>query len=247
MYNPETPGSATGTGMFTPAPGPDRGRRDGNRRRRRIPVALLWAGSITVSCGIGTAVGATVFGEGDRFVEIAVTAAGPSGGAKTGSGPSGKPSGPPGAAAPGPVTTMTVRCDDNGDGADIPEPDATNPDKLASGARDAYRTVDGKMANAGIDLTLRSGARSYAHQKLLWETEVACKGSEAAARKRVLPPDESSHVKGTAIDIAPKAAQTWLEKNGAQYGWCRTYDNEPWHFEYAASHKNGCPPREPHP
>ncbi|MGW0662036.1 D-alanyl-D-alanine carboxypeptidase family protein [Streptodolium elevatio] len=242
-YNPETTGAANGTDRFALTPDPDRGRRDASRRRRRIPVAILWAGSITVSCGIGTAVGATVFGSGDRVVEIAVTASpGPSGSSTSGTGTAR----PPGA-VPAPATTMTVRCDDGAEGGDIPEPDATNPDKLASGARSAYRTVEDKMADAGIDLSLRSGARSYDHQKLLWETEVACKGSEAAARKRVLPPDESSHVKGTAIDIAPKAAQTWLEKNGAQYGWCRTYDNEPWHFEYAASHKKGCPPRAPHP
>lgn len=230
----------------------DRRPTNGARSRRRYPLIFLWVGTITVCTGIGTALGATLFGEPDdnRVVSISITPTASGGGANSTQSAQGSPGRPPkpSASSPAPSSTVTLRCDGAGTGDDdIPEPDATNPDKLAAPARTAYREIEQAMAAADITLTLRSGARSYEHQQLLWETEVACKGSEAEARKRVLPPGESSHVKGTAIDIAPKAAQTWLEKNGSRYGWCRTYDNEPWHFEYAASHKNGCPPRAPHP
>ncbi|WP_436776182.1 D-alanyl-D-alanine carboxypeptidase family protein [Yinghuangia sp. YIM S09857] len=224
-------------------------------------MVLLWVGAVTVSTGIGTALGATLFGGDDnRTVSIAVTASGttPAGGAG-GTAPKGAPGAPNPRVTPAPAVpprdggpsatqTFTLRCDGAGTGeGDLPDPDATDPSKLAASARGAYEEIRKAMAAADIELSLRSGARSYQHQQLLWETEVACTGSTAEARKRVLPPDESSHVKGTAIDIAPKAAQTWLDKNGSRYGWCRTYDNEPWHFEYAASHKSGCPARAPHP
>ncbi|MCF2526091.1 D-alanyl-D-alanine carboxypeptidase family protein [Yinghuangia soli] len=238
------PGSGTATGT---------GRRSA-RKRVRVPIVMLWVGTVTVSTGIGTALGATVFADMGRGSPDTVTVSNPFAGPRATPSGSGAPGPAPNAAGSKPASgasgstpsEVTVRCD-AGDGADIPDPGATDPDKLAPGARAAYRKAEEAMAAAKITLTLRSGARTYEHQKLLWDTEVACKGSESAARARVLPPGESSHVQGTAIDIAPKAAQTWLERNGSRFGWCRMYDNEPWHFEYSASYTAGCPDRKPHP
>jgi D-alanyl-D-alanine dipeptidase len=51
----------------------------------------------------------------------------------------------------------------------------------------------------------------------------------------VLPPDESHHVRGTAVDIAPRQAARWLDRHGARYGLCRTMEWEWWHFEYDAA------------
>lgn len=254
-HDPIRPGGADTTAPRPPTQPPSvpgRARRPRTGPGRRGAIVALWVGTVTVSTGIGTALGATVFGttEDNRTVTVAVSETPTAGGSKNPAAPGTQPGAaapkPPGGSTPAP--TITLRCDGGGTGdSDIPSADATNPDKLAAGARDAYRDVEKAMKSAGITLSLRSGPRSYEHQRLLWEAEVACTGSEAEARKRVLPPDQSSHVKGTAIDVAPKAAQTWLEKNGSRYGWCRTYDNEPWHFEYAASHKTGCPARKPHP
>jgi hypothetical protein len=49
-------------------------------------------------------------------------------------------------------------------------------------------------------------------------------------------------VSGDAVDIGPSGAAAWLSAHGAEYGLCRIYGNEPWHFELrpeAIDH--GCP------
>ncbi|WP_436773690.1 D-alanyl-D-alanine carboxypeptidase family protein [Yinghuangia sp. YIM S09857] len=165
----------------------------------------------------------------------------PSGSASSGSkSPSGSPSGSASTGSKSPKT------DANGDGI-ADDPGATNPAKLVGGARTAYQQAKAAMAADGITMTLTSGKRSYEHQKDLWEKEVRDLGSVEAARMRVLPPDESSHVDGNAIDINV-AAQPWMKSKGKTYGWCQIYANEPWHFEYQASYKTqGCPTMKPHP
>ena len=48
---------------------------------------------------------------------------------------------------------------------------------------------------------------------------------------------------GDAVDIGPLDATAWLSENGAEYGLCQIYSNEPWHYELrpeAIDH--GCPP-----
>jgi zinc D-Ala-D-Ala carboxypeptidase len=77
-----------------------------------------------------------------------------------------------------------------------------------------------------------SGYRDAEEQFRLYTAEVRRTGSVTAARRRVLPPEESSHVRGTALDIRPYAGARWLERHGADFDLYRTYDNEWWHFEY---------------
>ena len=51
---------------------------------------------------------------------------------------------------------------------------------------------------------------------------------------------------GTAIDVQPYAAFTWLENTAGALGFCRMYDNEAWHFEFSEAYKTtGCPARLP--
>ncbi|MDI2126374.1 D-alanyl-D-alanine carboxypeptidase family protein [Yinghuangia seranimata] len=139
------------------------------------------------------------------------------------------------------------KTDDDGDGI-TDDPGAKDPSKLNPDVRTAWGQVKTAMAADGITLTLNSGKRSYQHQQDLWNKEVRDKGSEEAARMRVLPPGESSHVKGFAIDVDPAAAQNWLKTKGAPYGWCQMYTNESWHFEYQAKYKtDGCPGLKAHP
>ncbi len=48
---------------------------------------------------------------------------------------------------------------------------------------------------------------------------------------------------GDAIDLGPADATTWLSEHGAEYGLCRVYRNEPWHFELRPDAADqGCPP-----
>lgn len=100
----------------------------------------------------------------------------------------------------------------------------------------------------GVELRVSSGRRTAAHQRRLYEEAIAKYGSPAAARRWVLPPEESAHVRGEAVDVAPPAGAEWLHRNGVRFGLCRRYANEPWHFERLAGAKGSvCPPLEEHP
>lgn len=100
----------------------------------------------------------------------------------------------------------------------------------------------------GVELRISSGRRSAAHQQRLYEEAIAKYGSPEAARRWVLPPDESAHVRGEAVDVAPASGAEWLHRNGVRFGLCRRYANEPWHFErLAGALGSTCPPLEEHP
>src|SRR5581483_3608784 len=90
---------------------------------------------------------------------------------------------------------------------------------------------------------LTSGYRDAAEQHRIFAEEVRRTGSVTAARRRVLPPEESRHVRGLALDVRPAEGARWLEQHGGRYGLYRVYDNEWWHFEYHTAR----PPRLPHP
>ncbi len=79
---------------------------------------------------------------------------------------------------------------------------------------------------------LTSGYRDPRLQQRLFDEEVRRAGSPAAARIHVLPPAESRHVQGSALDVRPLEGARWLEEHGARYGLYRIYDNEWWHFEH---------------
>ncbi|WP_020658474.1 D-alanyl-D-alanine carboxypeptidase family protein [Amycolatopsis benzoatilytica] len=91
---------------------------------------------------------------------------------------------------------------------------------------------------------LTSGHRDAADQYRLFSDEVHRTGSVTAARHRVLPPHESAHVRGTALDVRPTEGAAWLEEHGPSYRLYRRYDNEWWHFEY---HADTVPMRLPDP
>ncbi len=93
-------------------------------------------------------------------------------------------------------------------------------------------------------LGLTSGHRSAEEQARLFAAAVWQTGSVAAARGRVLPPQESRHVAGTALDVRPAESADWLDRHGAAFGLYRTYDNEWWHFEHRPE---GRPERLPSP
>lgn len=96
-------------------------------------------------------------------------------------------------------------------------------------------------------LGLTSGHRDAAEQHRLFSEEVRRTGSRREARRRVLPPEESAHVAGVALDVRPAEGARWLEEHGHRYDLYRVYDNEWWHFEYRPEQHGRVPARLPHP
>lgn len=91
---------------------------------------------------------------------------------------------------------------------------------------------------------LTSGYRDARMQAELLADTVRRTGSVRLALRRILPPEQSRHVAGTALDVRPVEGARWLERHGARHHLYRTYDNEWWHFEYRPE---GRPPRLAHP
>ncbi len=112
-----------------------------------------------------------------------------------------------------------------------------NPDLLT-----AVQQATNAAAAEGITMTITSGWRSPQFQQQLLDDAVATYGSVAAARRYVQTPESSKHVLGQAVDMGGAGADPWLIANGARFGLCQIYANEPWHFELAADALGNCPP-----
>ena len=111
----------------------------------------------------------------------------------------------------------------------------------------AWQTAVSQAAAAGVTLCLNDGKRSRGQQQATYDQYVTQFG-KAMADEYVLSPEKSAHVLGLAIDVQPLAGHNWLEGTAGAFGFCRTYDNEAWHFEYdAAFVSGGCPTRTAHP
>ncbi|NHC15915.1 M15 family metallopeptidase [Motilibacter deserti] len=111
------------------------------------------------------------------------------------------------------------------------------------------RRVDAALAAAhadGVRLEVTSGRRSAEHQQRLLDEAIEKYGSRSAATQWVLPPEDSAHVRGEAVDVGPAEGMAWLQEHGAAYGLCRRYANEPWHFEPLVEPGGRCPAFEPH-
>jgi len=116
---------------------------------------------------------------------------------------------------------------------------------LTSATRAAFTTARTQaLWRDRVLIGLTSGYRDAREQERLFAEELRRSGSPAAARLRVLPPEESRHVAGTALDVRPAEGARWLERYGACHHLYRMYDNEWWHFEYRP---DGAPARLPHP
>lgn len=109
----------------------------------------------------------------------------------------------------------------------------------------AYDMAAEEASAQGVRMSITSGYRTPGEQQYMWEDGLATYGSPEAARRWVLPPEESTHVSGDAIDVGPQAGAAWLEANGNRWGLCRMYDNEWWHFELATLPGLPCPDRLP--
>ncbi|MDR6906954.1 hypothetical protein J2X63_002662 [Agromyces sp. 3263] len=106
----------------------------------------------------------------------------------------------------------------------------------------ALRDAATDAATDGIGFVVNSGWRSAGYQEQLQRDAVATYGSEAEAARWVASAATSAHVSGDAVDIGDADADAWLAANGARYGLCPIYDNEPWHFELRPEAlAQGCP------
>ena len=114
---------------------------------------------------------------------------------------------------------------------------------LDADLRDALRRAMTDAADDGIAVTVDSGWRSPEHQQQLLDEAIVKYGSQAEAARWVATPNRSAHVSGDAVDIGPAEATAWLSANGARYGLCQIYGNEPWHYELRTdAGEQGCPP-----
>lgn len=108
--------------------------------------------------------------------------------------------------------------------------------------RFALRAAATKAGNDGIEFHVNSGWRSPRYQDQLLREAIAKYGSQEEAARWVATADTSAHVSGNAVDIGPDEAAAWLARNGAAYGLCQIYDNEPWHYELRPdAGARGCP------
>jgi zinc D-Ala-D-Ala carboxypeptidase len=107
----------------------------------------------------------------------------------------------------------------------------------------ALRQAAMDAADEGISFFVESGWRSAEYQNQLLREAVSEYGSEAEAARWVATPETSAHVSGDAVDVGHSDATAWLSERGAEYGLCRVYGNEPWHYELRPEATDrGCPP-----
>jgi LAS superfamily LD-carboxypeptidase LdcB len=103
-----------------------------------------------------------------------------------------------------------------------------------------------EASELGVPLEVTSGWRSADHQQQLFDDAVARYGSRVAASAWVLPPEQSEHVRGRAVDVGPAEGRQWLAEHGSRFGLCLRYANEPWHFEPLTAPGEPCPPLQEH-
>jgi D-alanyl-D-alanine carboxypeptidase len=95
----------------------------------------------------------------------------------------------------------------------------------------ALRDAAAGAALEDITIYVTSGWRSPEYQNQLLRAAVSKYGSEDAAARWVATAATSPHVSGDAVDIGHSDATAWLSRQGAEYGLCQIYRNEPWHYE----------------
>jgi zinc D-Ala-D-Ala carboxypeptidase len=107
----------------------------------------------------------------------------------------------------------------------------------------ALRQAATHAGGDGVEFFVDSGWRSPEYQEQLLHEAISKYGSEEEAARWVATPNTSAHVSGDAVDIEHFNATAWLSEQGARYGLCQIYDNEPWHYELRPEARDhGCPP-----
>jgi D-alanyl-D-alanine carboxypeptidase-like protein len=98
---------------------------------------------------------------------------------------------------------------------------------------DEYLALVNAAAADGVPLPLKSGFRTYPKQANLYDGYIRrLPGFNLAAK-----PGFSNHQDGFAYDFAISGYEgnpryDWLKRNGPRFGFVRTVNREPWHWEY---------------
>jgi LAS superfamily LD-carboxypeptidase LdcB len=96
------------------------------------------------------------------------------------------------------------------------------------GTARAFLRMRDAAVRAGIDLWIRSGFRTHAQQRELYQAWREGWGNRAAR------PGHSLHQSGRALDlhVTDPEVLAWLDGNARRFGFRRTVAGEPWHWEY---------------
>lgn len=121
-------------------------------------------------------------------------------------------------------------------------------------AAEALEKLFARADSEGVELRAVSGYRSYARQKVIYDTKVRKSGEEEAARL-VSIPGNSEHQTGLSIDVSSPSVGNgleenfgdssegkWLAEHAPEYGFVIRYPDgdeaktgyayEPWHIRY---------------
>jgi hypothetical protein len=103
-------------------------------------------------------------------------------------------------------------------------------ERVSEAGLSPFRLLQQAAADAGHDLQIESGFRTYEEQKVLRAKYLAGTGNKAAEAGR------SNHQNGIALDLNTKGFDTaiyeWMTQHAPTYGYIRTVDKEHWHWEY---------------
>ncbi len=95
----------------------------------------------------------------------------------------------------------------------------------------AYIAMQEAASRAGVNIRIVSGFRTNAEQERLYGCYVNCNCNSCNLAAR---PGYSNHQSGHALDLNTSEGRvlSWLNANGARYGFRRTVSSEPWHWEW---------------
>lgn len=128
------------------------------------------------------------------------------------------------------------------DGTTVYDTDVPAVARLDGDLRAALTAASDRAADEDVILLVNSGWRSPELQERLLRDAVTTYGSREEAARWVATPETSAHVSGDAVDVGPFDGAYWLDLHGAEFGLCRIYVNEPWHFELRPEAMSaGCP------
>ena len=126
-------------------------------------------------------------------------------------------------------------------------------EQLDQEASDAFQQMKAAAATQGVYLMIISGFRNISDQSVLFEKQIARRGSESEAARSSAPPGHSEHHTGYALDIADQQSDTdlkvafeetgayqWLVNNAARFQFEQSFpinnkqgvNFEPWHWRY---------------
>lgn len=105
-----------------------------------------------------------------------------------------------------------------------------NGEWLHHAAAAAFQRMSTEARAEGVSLRVTSGYRSRREQRWLYDRYRKGLGPKAAR------PGRSNHQRGLALDLVVGDVTTptydWLASNACRFGFRRTVQSEPWHWEY---------------